>query len=118
MTFDHHRLAAEASSLLREVRDSRARIQTAADDERRRIERDLHDGAQQRLIALRIRLSLAAEMASEGPRSGAADAATLHRSGDDVDGALQAEVLLAGEWHLSGDTGRPWPRCGVARGGA
>ena len=50
MTFDHHRLAAEASSLLRAVRDSRARIQTAADDERRRIERDLHDGAQQRWL--------------------------------------------------------------------
>ena len=67
MAFDHHRLAAEASSLLRAVRDSRARIQTAADDERRRIEHDLHDGAQQRLIALRIRLELAAEVIGEGP---------------------------------------------------
>jgi signal transduction histidine kinase len=95
MTFDHHRLAAEASSLLREVRDSRARVQTAADDERRRIERDLHDGAQQRLIALRIRLSLAAELANEGPRSGGAEAATLRRFGDDVDEALQAVRSLA-----------------------
>ncbi len=47
--------------LLREVRESRARIMALADGERRRIERDLHDGAQQRLIALRIKLEVAAE---------------------------------------------------------
>jgi signal transduction histidine kinase len=95
MRFDHHRLAAEASSLLRAVRDSRARISTAADDERRRIERDLHDGAQQQLITLRIRLELAAELASEGPRSGAAEAAALRRFGDDVEEALKAVRSLA-----------------------
>jgi signal transduction histidine kinase len=95
MTFDHHRLAAETSSLLHAVRDSRTRIQTAADDERRRIERDLHDGAQQRLIALRIRLELAAEVASKGPRSGAAEAAALRRFGDDVEEALRAVRSLA-----------------------
>ena len=49
MTLDNHRLSAQAASLLREVRESRARIQSSADDERRRIEHDLHDGAQQRL---------------------------------------------------------------------
>ena len=48
MTLDNHRLSAQTSLLLRAVCESRARIQTAADDERRRIERDLHDGAQQR----------------------------------------------------------------------
>ena len=41
---------------LDEVRASRARIVEAADAERRRIERDLHDGAQQRLVALAMRL--------------------------------------------------------------
>jgi signal transduction histidine kinase len=95
MTFDHHRLAAEASSLLRAVRDSRARIQTAADDERRRIERDLHDGAQQRLIALRIRLELAAELMGEGRPSGAEEAAALRGFGDDVQEALEAVRSLA-----------------------
>jgi signal transduction histidine kinase len=95
MTFDHHRLAAEASSLLGTVRDSRARIQTAADDERRRIERDLHDGAQQRLIALRIRLELAAELMGEAPPSGAEEAAALRRFGDDVQEALDAVRSLA-----------------------
>ena len=49
-----------------DVRASRARILASADDERRRIERDLHDGAQQRLVALRIRLELAAEAVAEG----------------------------------------------------
>jgi signal transduction histidine kinase len=95
MTFDHHRLAAEASSLLGAVRDSRARIQTAADDERMRIERDLHDGAQQRLIALRIRLELAAELMGEAPPSGAEEAAALRRFGDDVQEALDAVRSLA-----------------------
>src|SRR5215212_5988088 len=48
LLLDNHRLAAEATKSLREVRRSRARIATSAERERRRIERDLHDGAQQR----------------------------------------------------------------------
>ena len=43
----------------RDLEDSRRRIAEAADSERARIERDLHDGAQQRLIALRIKVTLA-----------------------------------------------------------
>jgi signal transduction histidine kinase len=49
-------------SSLRELEESRARIVAAADRERHRIERDLHDGAQQRLVALRIKLELADEL--------------------------------------------------------
>jgi signal transduction histidine kinase len=45
-----------------ELQASRSRIVAAADSERRRIERNLHDGAQQRLAALAIKLSLAAEL--------------------------------------------------------
>jgi len=41
------------------VRASRARIVEAGDAERRRIERDLHDGAQQRLLGIRLALRLA-----------------------------------------------------------
>ena len=48
--------------LLRQLEESRMRIARAADLERSRIERDLHDGAQQRLIGLRIRLSIAEEL--------------------------------------------------------
>jgi signal transduction histidine kinase len=49
-------LAVESGNLEGELRDSRARIVAAGDAARRRIERDLHDGAQQRLVALRIHL--------------------------------------------------------------
>src|SRR5512142_1816414 len=44
---------------LEEVRASRLRIVEAADEERRRVERDLHDGAQQRLVTLTMALRVA-----------------------------------------------------------
>jgi signal transduction histidine kinase len=50
LMLENERLAAEVRAQLDEVRASRARIVAAADDERRRLERDLHDGAQQRLV--------------------------------------------------------------------
>jgi signal transduction histidine kinase len=56
------RLEAELRDTIQELRRSRARVAHAADTERRRIERDLHDGCQQRLIALRIKLALAEEI--------------------------------------------------------
>ena len=56
------RLEAELRDTIQELRLSRARVAHAADTERRRIERDLHDGCQQRLIALRIKLALAEEI--------------------------------------------------------
>jgi signal transduction histidine kinase len=55
-------LTAEVSDL----RDARSRIIEAADAERRRIERDLHDGAQQRLVALALTLRMAEKRAAEG----------------------------------------------------
>jgi signal transduction histidine kinase len=54
-------LAVENGALEGELRASRARILEAGLAERRRIERDLHDSAQQRLVALRIHLTLAGE---------------------------------------------------------
>ena len=48
---ENRRLTAELRASLEQVRDSRARIVAAGDDTRRRIERDLHDGAQQLLIS-------------------------------------------------------------------
>jgi signal transduction histidine kinase len=95
MTIENHRLSAQTASLLRAVRQSRSRIQAAADDERRRIERDLHDGAQQRLVALRIKLELAAEQTDAGRGNGAAGAAALRRLGDDVEDALDEVRSLA-----------------------
>jgi signal transduction histidine kinase len=55
-------LEAELRDTILELRRSRARVAQAADTERRRIERDLHDGCQQRLIALRVKLALAEEI--------------------------------------------------------
>jgi signal transduction histidine kinase len=58
---ENDRLVRELSSSLGDLSESRARILAVADRERRKIERDLHDGAQQRLVALRIKLELVAE---------------------------------------------------------
>ena len=55
--------AAQLRSQAAELQASRTRIVAAADSERRRIERNLHDGAQQRLTALAIKVSMACELA-------------------------------------------------------
>ena len=53
---ENARLQAELRLQLKRVEESRARVVAAGDEERRRIERDLHDGAQQRLVALALEL--------------------------------------------------------------
>jgi signal transduction histidine kinase len=92
MTLDNHRLGAETADLIAEVQASRARIQATADDERRRIERDLHDGAQQRLVALRIKLELAAERIDE---TDGGSAKLIRQLGTEVDGTLDEVRSLA-----------------------
>jgi len=62
------------------VKESRSRIVAAADEERRRIERDIHDGAQQRLVALALELKSA-----------------QRRLGDDVDPELDALLASAAD---------------------
>jgi signal transduction histidine kinase len=69
-SLENQSLTDQVEASLHELSESRARIQAAADNERRRIERDLHDGAQQRLVALRIRLGLAGELMREDPARG------------------------------------------------
>ena len=70
LVLENERLAAEVRSQLAEVRASRGRIVAAADTERRRIERNLHDGAQQRLVALSMALGLEASRAdADAPRA-------------------------------------------------
>jgi signal transduction histidine kinase len=54
-----------------ELRDARARVIAAADAERRRLERDLHDGAQQRLVALALTLRMAEQRAAKGDEGAA-----------------------------------------------
>jgi signal transduction histidine kinase len=58
MSLENARLQAELRARVEELRGSRARVIDAGQKERQRLERDLHDGAQQRLIALSLRLSL------------------------------------------------------------
>jgi signal transduction histidine kinase len=62
----------ERQALSRRLRASRARLIDAADIERQRLERDIHDGAQQRLVALAAHLALGAEEARENPSRGEA----------------------------------------------
>jgi signal transduction histidine kinase len=59
LAIDNERLRAESLAHLHELADSRARLVAAADHERRSLERDLHDGAQQRLLAVLLELRLA-----------------------------------------------------------
>src|SRR6266571_1276871 len=59
LAVDNERLQAEVLARLQELRASRARIVATGDAERRRLERDLHDGAQQRLVGLSLALRLA-----------------------------------------------------------
>jgi signal transduction histidine kinase len=89
---DNRRLAARVESSLTELRASRARILAAADEERRRIERDLHDGGQQRLVALRIRLELAEELMKQDPGRARN---MLHLLGGELDAALDELRSLA-----------------------
>ena len=92
MTFENHRLSVQSAALLNEVHESRARIQAAADGERRRIEHDLHDGAQQRLVTLRIKLELAAERSEQ---LNGTSAELLRGLGNEVEEALDELRSLA-----------------------
>jgi signal transduction histidine kinase len=69
-----------------ELRASRTRIVAAGDAERRRIERDLHDGAQQHLVALAVSLRLAREVADRDPEAAKEMLADL---GEDLQEAVQ-----------------------------
>jgi signal transduction histidine kinase len=60
-------LEARVDEQVKELRESRTRVVLAADAERRRIERDLHDGAQQHLIGLAVQLRLARDLADSHP---------------------------------------------------
>ena len=63
LAIENGRMTAELQSTNAELRATRARMVAAGDAERRKIERDLHDGAQQHLVALSIRVGLARELA-------------------------------------------------------
>lgn len=84
MALTTSRLEAEAVTAAIAVRESRARIAVSADEERRRIERDLHDGAQQRLVAMRIELSIVEDMVQDDPAGAAARIRELEASAEEA----------------------------------
>ena len=90
---ENERLQATVLAHLEELRASRARIVETGDAERRRLERDLHDGAQQRLLALSydIRVALAAATAEDDQRT----ASTMQDALDQAQDALQELRELA-----------------------
>ena len=67
IALENGRLEAELRARLQELHGSRTRVVEAQQNERRRLERDLHDGAQQRLVALALELGLLAEQANADP---------------------------------------------------
>lgn len=66
LALENERLAAELRARIADLHESRARVVEAAEAERRRIERDLHDGAQQRLAGLALELGIALDRLERG----------------------------------------------------
>lgn len=88
----HERLMSRLVAAMSDLEDSRRRIAEAADVERARIERDLHDGAQQQLVALRIRADVAEELLKSDPAAGIE---AIHKLGRHADRALADLRALA-----------------------
>jgi len=73
-----------------ELRESRLRIVSATDAERRRLERDLHDGAQQHLVAMAVKLRLAEDLTEEDPAEAATVISELRKDLQDAIAELRA----------------------------
>ena len=93
LAVDNGRLSDDLREQLEEVRASRARIVAAADAERRRVERDLHDGAQQRLVALAV--SVRTIRLRLGPDASPAVIAELDAAAGEVKAAIEELRELA-----------------------
>ena len=89
-TMTRFRITTRLGGTLLALAQSRRRIAEAAVHERARIERDLHDGAQQRLMMLRIRISLAEELLQTDPEAGARAVRALGAEVDDTLDELRA----------------------------
>ena len=94
-----------------ELRQSRARIVASGDAERRRVERNLHDGAQQHLVALAVNLRLTRDILADDP---AAAAEMLDQLSNDVK-EHHHRAARARARHLPAAAGRQRPRRGAAR---
>ena len=96
----------ELTAQVTELQDARSRIIAAADDERRRIERDLHDGAQQRLVALALNLRMAEQRAMDGDPTAVE---LIHAAGEEANLALKELRDLARGIHPAILTNRGLP---------
>jgi signal transduction histidine kinase len=96
----------ELTAQVHELEDARSRIIAAADAERRRIERDLHDGAQQRLVALALNLRMAEQRAESGDP---AAAELVRQAGEEANLALKELRDLARGIHPAILTNRGLP---------
>jgi signal transduction histidine kinase len=77
-------LSADLQARLDELRASRQRLVTAQDEERRKLERNLHDGAQQHLVAIKVKLGLVEMLASRDPEKARATIAQLKGDADEA----------------------------------
>jgi signal transduction histidine kinase len=105
-------LAAQAGLVLRnvrligDIRASRVRLVKAQDEERRRLERNIHDGAQQQLVALQVKLGLARTLASRDLEK--ADAILVQLQSDALDALENLRDLARGIYPpLLADQGLP-----------
>jgi signal transduction histidine kinase len=87
LALENARLEADLRAHVSELQVSRARLVAVADEERRRIERDLHDGAQQQLIAVGVKLALLKEVVDD-------DSALASKIADAEDGITAALDLI------------------------
>jgi signal transduction histidine kinase len=93
LALENERLEAELRARLDELQTSRSRLVEVSMFERRRLERDLHDGAQQRLVALSLQLGLAQRRLDDG--DGTAAASMLDAARDELARALEELRELA-----------------------
>jgi signal transduction histidine kinase len=96
LALQNERLDAELRAKLEELRASRERMLRIGLEERRRLERNLHDGAQQRLVSLALNLRVARSKLSQDPHG--ADA-LLVAAGDELESALEELRELARGLH-------------------
>jgi signal transduction histidine kinase len=86
LALDNERFHAEVLGRIEDLRASRTRIVAAGEAERRRLERDLHDGAQQRLLSLSLALGFTRAQVKEGADS------TILPLIDDAEGRLRGAI--------------------------
>ncbi|HEY2355346.1 MAG TPA: histidine kinase [Gaiellaceae bacterium] len=92
LALENRRLHHDLVDTVQALHASQKRLVSAASEERRRLERDLHDGAQQKLVALRIRIDLAR---NRDPEAAPAFSSALGAIGVDLDDALHDLRSLA-----------------------